>query len=91
MAEERSQVDQPASESDGAPKPAGDQACPPRPRIDQRSLTRALGLGAIGERENLSKVLDELRPYAPDDPVASQLVRRTVTTRGAFEVSDLSP
>lgn len=52
---------------------------------------RALGLGAIGERENLSKVLDELRPYAPDDPVASQLVRRTVTTRGAFEVSDLSP
>ncbi|MCC6226843.1 MAG: APC family permease [Microthrixaceae bacterium] len=47
MAEERSQVDQPASESDGAPKPAGDQACPPRPRIDQRSLTRALGLGAI--------------------------------------------
>ena len=43
------------------------------------------------DSENLSKVLDELRPYAPDDPVASQLVRRTVTTRGAFEVSDLSP
>jgi hypothetical protein len=48
-------------------------------------------MGAAGERENLSKALDELRPYASDDPVASQLVRRTVTTRGAFDVTDLVP
>jgi len=53
--------------------------------------SRAIAMGAAGERENLSKALDELRPYAPDDPVASQLVRRTVTTRGAFDVTDLVP
>jgi len=52
---------------------------------------RAIAMGAVGERENLSKALDELRPYAPDDPVASQLVRRMVVTRGVLEVSDLTP
>lgn len=52
---------------------------------------RAIAMGAIGERENLSKALDELRPYAPDDPVASQLVRRMVVQRGALDVADLVP
>ncbi len=53
--------------------------------------SRAIAMAATSERENLSKALDELRPFAPDDPVASQLVRRTVTTRGAIQVDDLVP
>ena len=53
---------------------------------------RAIAIGAVGERENLSKALDEVRPYvAKDDPVVSQLVRRMVLTHGALEVSDLVP
>ncbi len=52
---------------------------------------RAIAMGATGERESLSKALDELRPYAPDDPVASKLVRRMVTTKGSFPVDDLAP
>ncbi|HRG95253.1 MAG TPA: hypothetical protein PLR99_03320 [Polyangiaceae bacterium] len=52
---------------------------------------RAIAMGATGERDSLSKALDELRPYAPDDEVASKLVRRMVTTKGAFPVDDLVP
>jgi len=52
---------------------------------------RAIAMGATGERDSLSKALDELRPYSPDDDVASKLVRRMVTTRGPFPVDDLVP
>ena len=52
---------------------------------------RAIGMAACGEREVLARALDDLRPFAPDDPVASTLVRRTVTSKGPIEVRDLVP
>jgi hypothetical protein len=52
---------------------------------------RAIGMGATGERDVLSKALDDLRAFAPDDLVGSALVRRLVTTKGAIDVKDLKP
>jgi hypothetical protein len=52
---------------------------------------RAIGMAACGEREVLSRALDDLRPFAPDDAVASVLVRRIVTSKGPIEVKDLAP
>jgi hypothetical protein len=52
---------------------------------------RAIGMAATGEREVLSKALDDLRAFAPDDPVGTLLVRRLVTTKGAIDVHDLKP
>jgi hypothetical protein len=50
---------------------------------------RAIAMAATGDREVLSKALDDLRPFAPDDAVASTLVRRLVTSKGPIDVSDL--
>jgi hypothetical protein len=52
---------------------------------------RAIGMAACGERDVLSRALDDLRPFAPDDAVASTLVRRIVTSKGPIEVKDLAP
>lgn len=52
---------------------------------------RAIGMAACGERDVLSRALDDLRPFAPEDAVASTLVRRIVTTKGPIEVKDLAP
>lgn len=52
---------------------------------------RAIGMAACGERDVLSHALDDLRPFAPEDAVASTLVRRIVTSKGAIDVHDLSP
>ena len=52
---------------------------------------RAIGMAACGERDVLSRALDDLRPFAPDDAVASTLVRRVVTSKGPIEVRDLAP
>lgn len=52
---------------------------------------RALGIAATGEREVLSRALDDLRHFAPEDAVAAALVRRIVTSRGPIEVRDLAP
>lgn len=51
---------------------------------------RALGMAASGEREMLSRALDDLRAFAPDDPIGATLVRRVVTTKGPIDVRDLS-
>lgn len=52
---------------------------------------RAIAMAACGERDMLSRALDDLRPFAPDDAVANALVRRTVTSKGAIDVQDLAP
>lgn len=52
---------------------------------------RAIGMAATGEREVLARALDDLRPFAPEDPVANELVRRIVTTKGPVDVHDLAP
>ena len=52
---------------------------------------RAIGMAACGERDVLSRALDDLRPFAPEDPVANTLVRRIVTSKGPIEVRDLAP
>jgi hypothetical protein len=51
---------------------------------------RAIAMAACGERDVLSHALDDLRPFAPDDTVASTLVRRIVTTKGPIDVRDLA-
>jgi hypothetical protein len=52
---------------------------------------RALGVAATGDRDLLSRALDELHAFAHDDPVATQLVRRMVTTKGPIDIRDLGP
>lgn len=52
---------------------------------------RAIAMGATGDREVLSRALDDLRPFAPEDPVAAALVRRILITKGAIDVQDLVP
>ena len=52
---------------------------------------RAIGMAACGERDVLSRALDDLRPFAPEDPVANTLVRRIVTSKGPIDVRDLVP
>lgn len=52
---------------------------------------RAVGMAATGERDVLSKALDDLRAFAPDDAIGTALVRRIVTTKGAIDVRDLRP
>jgi hypothetical protein len=51
--------------------------------------SRAIGMAATGEREMLSRALDDLRAFAPDDPVGTILVRRIVTTKGPIDIHDL--
>jgi hypothetical protein len=51
---------------------------------------RAIGMAATGEREMLARALDDLRAFAPEDPIGATLVRRTVTSRGAIDVHDLT-
>src|SRR5262249_23045159 len=51
---------------------------------------RAIGYAAAGDREMIARGLDDLRPFAPADPVASELVRRVVTGKGATQVKDLA-
>jgi hypothetical protein len=52
---------------------------------------RAIGMAACGEKEILSHALDDLRPFSPDDRVATILVRRMLTSKGGIDVKDLSP
>lgn len=51
---------------------------------------RAVGMAATGEREMLSRALDDLRAFAPEDPIGATLVRRIVTTKGPIDVRDLA-
>jgi hypothetical protein len=52
---------------------------------------RAVAMAATGDRESLSRALDDLRPFAPNDEIADTLVRRLVTSKGVIEVGDLRP
>jgi hypothetical protein len=52
---------------------------------------RAIAMAACSEKDILAHALDDLRPFAPDDPVATTLVRRMVTSKGTIDVKDLSP
>jgi len=52
---------------------------------------RAIGMAATGERELLSRALDDLRAFAPNDALGATLVRRMVTTKGGpIDVRDLT-
>jgi len=42
-----------------------------------------------GERELLSKTIEDLRAVAPEDPLIDKIARRMVTTKGAMHVTDL--
>lgn len=51
---------------------------------------RALALGATGERESVSHAIDDLRAFAPKDPLIEQLVHRIVIAKGAVDTKDLA-
>jgi hypothetical protein len=51
---------------------------------------RVLGLTAAGERDLVPRAIDDLRAFEPADPIANELVRRLVTTKGAIDVKDLA-
>lgn len=50
---------------------------------------RALTLAVCNEREALARVIDDLTTFSPDDPLASALTRRLVTTKGTIDVRGL--
>ncbi len=52
---------------------------------------RVIGFTATGEREVVGRGLDELRPFAPGDRVAGEIVRRVVMAKGVVDVKDLTP
>jgi hypothetical protein len=52
---------------------------------------RVIALAAASERDVVAHAIDDLRPFSPRDAVATELVRRMATSRGAIEVKDLAP
>jgi hypothetical protein len=52
---------------------------------------RLLALASTGDKDVVARGLDDLRPFSPNDPLAAQVVRRTVISKGVIEVRDLSP
>lgn len=52
---------------------------------------RAISTAVTGERESTSRALDDLRTFAPRDPILEELVRRVVLSKGYIEVADLDP
>lgn len=62
----------------------------PLRRVVVRLLkARCVAMAKTGERESLSLAIDELRPFAPNDPMLSELIRRVVLGRGQPDLSDL--
>jgi hypothetical protein len=52
---------------------------------------RLLDVASTGDRDLVGRAADDLRAFAPDDPVAAQVVARLVLGRGAVKVDDLAP
>jgi hypothetical protein len=52
---------------------------------------RAIATVASGDRELLPRMLDDLRPFSPNDSLANELIRRVTLAKGVVEVKDLSP
>ncbi len=44
-----------------------------------------------GERELLSKTIEDLRAVSPEDPMIDKIARRMVTTKGPMHITDLLP
>jgi len=53
--------------------------------------SRALALAASGEKEMMTRGIDDLHMFAPKDAVADLIAKRAVRTRGAVDVSDITP
>jgi hypothetical protein len=52
--------------------------------------TRTLAMAATGDREALTRALEDWRPFAPEDPTAALIVRRMVTSKGPIEIRDIA-
>jgi hypothetical protein len=52
---------------------------------------RAIAMALTGERESTSRALDDLRTFAPKDPMLEELVRRVVLAKGPIDVTNLDP
>lgn len=50
---------------------------------------RALAIGITGERESISHAIDDLRAFAPKDPLIGDLVHRIVIAKGAVDTKDI--
>jgi hypothetical protein len=52
---------------------------------------RALDVAASGDRDLVGRAVDDLRAFAPDDPVGTAVVARLVLGHGAGKLEDLRP
>jgi hypothetical protein len=52
---------------------------------------RLLDVAASGDRELVGRAVEDLRAFAPDDPVATAVVARVVLGHGAGRIDDLRP
>jgi hypothetical protein len=52
---------------------------------------RTIALAASGDRDIVARAVEDLHTFAPNDPVAAQIVARVVLGKGAVELKDLRP
>ncbi len=52
---------------------------------------RLVGLAASHDRELLPRAAEDIRPFAADDPIATEVLRRAAVSKGAVDVKDLIP
>jgi hypothetical protein len=52
---------------------------------------RALVIASSGDRDLVGRAVDDLRTFAPEDPVASEIMARVSFSRGAARFDDLLP
>jgi hypothetical protein len=52
---------------------------------------RAMSTALTGERASTIRTLEDLRVFAPNDPILDELVKRALVSKGYIEVSDLDP
>lgn len=88
--ERRRALDASASTIAGLAKVVTPTSSPELASITARLFrSRALMLAVCNEREALARAIDDLTAFSPDDPLASALTRRLVTTKGAIDVRNL--
>jgi hypothetical protein len=77
-------------------RPAGGRGASPRDADLAEAAAyllraRVLDVAAGGDRDLIGRAIDDLHAFAPDDPVAAEIVARMAATRGAPKTEDLRP
>ena len=52
---------------------------------------RAIALAAADDKEVVSRALDDLRHFSPEDPMIQTLIRRMLTSKGVIDLKELAP